>query len=77
MREYTKDLLYVIIINGAQCHSQITDFHLQQCVSHDFSLSLHALSQSFVPLLHSDGQLPQPTGAKRGKLFNSAEFWVK
>ncbi len=55
----------------------IIAFHLQQCVSHDFSLSLHALSHPFLSLLHSDGQLPQPTGAKRGKSFHSAQFWVK
>ncbi len=68
-------IVFIILEHSVTAH--ITDFHLQQCVSHDFSLSLHALSQPFLSLLHSDGQLPQPTGSKRGKWFHSAEFWVK
>lgn len=66
MHEYTIELL--LLLKEHSVTADITGFHLQQLVSHDFSLSLLALSQPFVPLLlHSDVQVPQPTGSKRAK----------
>lgn len=68
MHDYTIELILLLKEHSVTAH--FTAFHLQQLVSHDFSLSLRALSQPFVPLLlHSDGQVPQPTGSKRAKLI--------